>query len=84
MRQWIGRLCVLLAACGGGIGILATFPVTAWFGHVLDNIFPLFHVTTHTLWLQAAAAAAVGLIAAIAPAIRSARINVVDGLHAIG
>ena len=75
---------LLLAACGGGIGILATFPVTAWFGHVLDNIFPLFHVTTHTLWLQAAAAAAVGLIAAIAPAIRSARINVVDGLHAIG
>lgn len=75
---------LLLATIGGGLGIAATFPVTESFGRALDNIFPVFHVTSHTLLLQLAAAIAVGLIAAVAPAIRSAQINIVDGLRAIG
>ena len=75
---------LLLALIGGGIGITLTFPVTASFGQALDNIFPVFNVTTATLWLQAGAALLVGVIAAIVPAIQAARVNIVNGLRAVG
>jgi len=75
---------LLLALIGGSIGISLTFPVTASFGQSLDNIFPVFNVTPATLWLQAAAALLVGAIAAIVPAIQAARVNIVNGLRAVG
>ncbi|MDQ5887058.1 MAG: putative transport system permease protein, partial [Pseudomonadota bacterium] len=75
---------LLLALIGGSIGITLTFPATASFGQALDNIFPVFNVTTATLWLQAGAALLVGVIAAIVPAIQAARVNIVNGLRAVG
>ena len=48
------------------------------------SIFPVFAVSSETLWAQAACAAAVALAAAVVPATRAARVRIVEGLRAIG
>ncbi len=75
---------LLLAVIGGFCGVLATFPVAAWFGGALDNIFPVFQVTASTLALQSLAALAIGIVAAALPAWHAARTNVIDGLRTAG
>lgn len=74
---------LLLALTGSAIGILATKPVAMLVGDRLDNIFPIFNVATETVWMQFAAAIIIGLCAAIIPAARAMRINIVDGLRAV-
>jgi putative ABC transport system permease protein len=75
---------VLMTALGGAIGVLLTFPVAAAFKQALGSMFPVFNVTDETVAMQAAAALAVGVLAAILPAIRAARVKIVDGLRHIG
>ena len=75
---------VLMTALGGALGIALTFPVAAAFKQAMGSMFPVFKVTEETLALQAASALAVGLLAAILPAIRAARVRIVDGLRYIG
>jgi len=74
-----------LAICviGGGLGLLATPPAAAVFKTVSGGIFPVFVVSGETALLQAACALAVGVLAAIVPALRASRVRVVDGLRAI-
>ncbi|MGI9046926.1 MAG: ABC transporter permease, partial [Burkholderiales bacterium] len=69
---------------GGTLGALATFPVAETFGAAMGTLFPVFNVSVETLIMQFSAAAAVGLVAAVLPAIRAVRAPIVEGLRSIG
>ena len=73
-------ICVL----GGGLGLALTPSAAAVFKSLAGGIFPIFAVSAETLAAQAACALAVGVLAAVVPAIRAARVRVVDGLRAVG
>ncbi len=75
---------LLLAVVGAGIGILVLFPFAGWLGHVMGTMFPVFEVSQLTVIQQLLAALAIGMVAAIAPTVRAARINIVEGLRSIG
>jgi putative ABC transport system permease protein len=47
-------------------------------------LFPVFGVSLDTVYMQVAAAIAVGVVAAVLPAIRVARVPIVEGLRSIG
>lgn len=72
---------VMLSLIGGLLGVLATFPLAALFKAAMKGMFAVFRVTEETVALQMLAALIVGLFAAAIPAIRSARVNVVEGLR---
>ena len=72
-------LCLTLL--GGLLGIALSFPVIATFKSLIGTIFPVFRLSQETLWWQLGAVIFVGVLAAILPAIRSARIRIVDGLR---
>lgn len=73
-----------LAMLGAGLGILVLFPLAKGIGKGLGNIFPVFEVNRDTVMMQIVAAVIVGLVAAIVPCVRSARVNIVEGLRSIG
>ena len=75
---------ITIAAIGCAIGIALTFPVGDWFAGQMGTLFPVFEVSRETVALQIACAAAVGVIAALLPARRAARVRIVEGLRAIG
>ena len=75
---------VLLTAMGGALGIALTFPVAAAFKAMMGSMFPVFYVTAHTVALQVAAAAVVGLAAGLLPSIRASRVRIVQGLRHVG
>jgi putative ABC transport system permease protein len=50
----------------------------------MGTLFPVFAVSSSTVWLQAACAVIVGVAAAVVPAWRAARVRIVDGLRAVG
>ena len=75
---------LLIAAAGGAIAIAATPAAAAAFKQVVGGIFPIFTVSGTTLALQTACAVAVGVVAAIVPAVQAARVRIVEGLRAIG
>lgn len=70
-----------LTLLGGLIGIAFSFPLISGFKGFIGAFFPVFRLSQDTLVLQFAAVVGVGLLAAIVPAIRSARIKIVDGLR---
>jgi putative ABC transport system permease protein len=73
-----------IAIIGAAIGVVLTFPVGYWFASKMGTLFPVFEVSDDTVALQIACALAVGAIAALLPARRAARVNIVEGLRAIG
>jgi len=75
-------LAIALAGCA--LGIALTFPVGDWFAAKMGTLFPVFEVSAGTVMLQMACAAAVGIIAALFPMRRAARVNIVEGLRAVG
>jgi putative ABC transport system permease protein len=75
---------VAIAAAGAGLGIALTFPVAAWFAAKMGQFFPVFDVSGETVALQAGCALVVGLVAAVLPGRRAARVKIVEGLRAIG
>lgn len=74
---------ILLCAIGGGIGILLTLPAVRAVGGALDNVFPVFNVATHTIYVQMGAAFIIAVVSAAVPAWQSMRIRIVEGLRAI-
>ncbi len=72
-----------IALAGGAIGIAVTFPVARAFADQMGTLFPIFFVSEETVLMQVAAAVLVGAIAAAAPAWRTARVRIVDGLRAV-
>lgn len=75
---------LLIALAGAAAGIALLFPAAHAFSAKMGTLFPVFEIAPQTLLLQALAALAVGIVAAIAPAVRSTRVNIVDGLRSIG
>ena len=73
-----------IAAAGALLGVALTFPVADWFARQMGTLFPVFEVSTATVRLQLACAAVVGVVAAVLPALRAARVRIVDGLRAMG
>jgi putative ABC transport system permease protein len=72
---------LLLALVGAGIGILLTTPVVRGFHAATVSMFAKMPLVPQTFYLQAACALAVGVVAGIVPAIRAARVKIVDGLR---
>ena len=72
---------LLIALIGGGLGLLATFPVVGVVGGALSSFLPRFAIAGQTLALQVAASVVVGLVAAAWPAWRMSRIDIVQGLR---
>ncbi|SFW29613.1 FtsX-like permease family protein [Nitrosovibrio sp. Nv17] len=73
-----------IALAGAVLGIALTFPVAHGFSKQVGTLFPVFGVSPETIWMQAAAAAAVGVAAAALPAFRAARVPIVEGLRSMG
>lgn len=73
-----------IALTGAVIGIPLTFPVADKFSQQVGTLFPAFGVSLETVYMQAAAAIAVGIAAAILPALRAVRVRIVDGLRGVG
>ena len=73
---------LVICAVGGLAGIALTGPAAAAFKKVV-SVFPVFQVSAETFALQAACALAVAFAAAIVPAVRAARVRIVEGLRSI-
>jgi len=70
-----------LAAIGGAVGILLTYPATSLFIGVSGGLAKGFTVATPTLLTQLLACVLVGLVGAVGPAWRVAHLNVARGLQ---
>jgi putative ABC transport system permease protein len=75
---------LLIALAGAGIGVALLFPVAHAFSAKMGTLFPVFEIAPRTIVLQIATALVVGIVAAIAPSLRAARVNIVEGLRNIG
>jgi putative ABC transport system permease protein len=72
---------IAITLLGALIGITLSFPVTAAFKSVIGSLFPVFRISEDTMIWQFGSMVVVGMLAAIVPAVRSARIKIVDGLR---
>jgi putative ABC transport system permease protein len=74
---------LVVALIGGALGLLLT-PLVARVVHGAVPQFARFEVLPETYAQQALAIVAVGVLAALVPMLRSARVRIVDGLRHIG
>jgi len=72
-----------IALAGGALGIALTFPIAEAFGAAMGTLFPVFFVSRDTVLMQVSAAIVIGVVAALIPAWRAARVRIVDGLRAV-
>lgn len=72
-----------IALIGGALGVLATFPVAELFRRLVGSLFPVFEVSQATVLLQFVCAAVVGMVAAVIPSVRAARVQIAAGLRAV-
>jgi putative ABC transport system permease protein len=84
LAQLIFGESLLLALAGALLGIALLYPVAAAFAAQLGTLFPVFEVAPATTLLQLLSALAVGAVAAVAPTLRAAHINIVEGLRSVG
>jgi putative ABC transport system permease protein len=75
---------VVLALIGGAIAIGLTPPVAARLAELSATLFPSLIVSVRTVIFQALAALVVGVLAAVLPMRQAARVNIVNGLRALG
>lgn len=75
---------LLLVAAGCLLGVVLLFPLAGAFAQAMGTMFPVFQVSPLTVLQQVLTALAVGVVAAIAPTLRAARVNIVEGLRSIG
>ena len=75
---------MMLSLIGGGLGVLLTFPLAQVVGVIASAVFAVFKVSQGTVLMQLAAALVVGIMAALVPSWRSARVKIVDGLRHVG
>jgi putative ABC transport system permease protein len=72
-----------IALAGGIAGIALTHPIADWFGEQMGTLLPVFVISHQTIAMQLGAAIAIGVVAALIPAWRAARVRIVDGLRAV-
>ncbi len=75
---------LVITLTGATIGILLTFPAASAFGRELATFFPVFLVSTQTIYMDIAAALIIAFLAAIIPTRHAIRIRIADGLRRIG
>ncbi len=75
---------LFIAMLGGTLGLAGAFPVSAAFGEAFPTMFPVFAIQPSTIILAITFAVTVGIVAAVFPAVNSARMKIVDGLRQIG
>ena len=75
---------VMIALAGGAIAIGLTPPVAARLAELSATLFPSLIVSADTVALQALSALVVGILAAVLPMRRAARVSIVNGLRALG
>jgi putative ABC transport system permease protein len=75
---------LLIALCGGLLGLALTFPMVAGFGKALPTFFPIINVAPLTIALALGAALIAGAVAAFFPATRVVRMPIVAGLRTVG
>jgi putative ABC transport system permease protein len=75
---------LMLAAMGGLMGLALTFPMVHLFKTRLGQYFRVFPLTDATLALGFVIALAVGVLAAILPAWRAARVGIAEALRRVG
>ncbi len=75
---------MLIALVGGAAAIVLTPVFTAQLGRLTATLFPTLFVSGTTVAMQAAAALAVGILAALFPMRRAAGVSIVEGLRAVG
>jgi putative ABC transport system permease protein len=75
---------VMIAFVGGATAIGLTPPVAARLAELSATLFPSLIVSVNTVILQALAALVVGVLAAVLPMRRAARVSIVNGLRALG
>jgi putative ABC transport system permease protein len=75
---------LVIALTGCLAGIILTFPAAKAFGHSLATFFPVFLVSTETLYLDLLAAFLIAFFAAIIPTRHAIRVGIADGLRRIG
>jgi putative ABC transport system permease protein len=75
---------LMLAAMGGLVGLLMTFPMVHLFKTRLGQYFRVFPLTRTTLILGFVTALAVGVLAAILPAWRASRVGIAEALRRVG
>jgi putative ABC transport system permease protein len=75
---------LLIAMCGGLLGLALTFPMVAGFGKALPTFFPIINVAPLTIGLALGAALIAGAVAALIPATRVVRTPIVAGLRTVG
>lgn len=80
----IGGESLLLALTGGLLGVILSFPAMKLFPESVEQYFPGLQVTTETWAGGLATALAVGLLAAVAPAWRAARVGIAEALRRVG
>jgi putative ABC transport system permease protein len=73
-----------ICAVGGAAGLWLTPYAAAAFKQAAGGVFPIFAVSQATLVAQVLCAFAVGVVAAIVPAVQASRVRIVDGLRALG
>lgn len=72
-----------IALIGGALGVIATFPVAELFRRLVGSLFPVFEVSQATVFSQFVCAAVVGIVAAVIPSVRAARVQIATGLRAV-
>lgn len=75
---------LVLTLTGCLIGATLTFPAARIFGAELATFFPVFLVSTDTIYMDIAAALLIAILAAIIPTHHAIRIRIADGLRRIG
>ena len=75
---------LVIAVCGGLLGLALTFPMVAGFGKALPTFFPIINVAPLTIGLALGAAIIAGTVAAFFPATRVVRTPIVAGLRTVG
>jgi putative ABC transport system permease protein len=75
---------LVITLTGAAIGMVLTFPTSRIFGSQLATYFPVFLVSTETIYMDIAAAFCIAFFAAIIPTRHAIRIRIADGLRRIG
>jgi putative ABC transport system permease protein len=75
---------VAIAAIGGIAGAVMSFPGAVIFRKQMEAFLPVFEVEPSTIALLLAVSLAVGLLAAIPPAVKASRMSIAEGLRHIG
>ncbi|HVO72531.1 MAG TPA: FtsX-like permease family protein [Ignavibacteriaceae bacterium] len=76
---------LFISALGGGIGLLLTFPIVAFFEKVIPKgFFPIFRIEPITVILALSAILIIGIISSLFPVQRAVRTKIVEGLRFVG